>query len=506
MFNQKVLVLGNETTDTDAMTLDLAVGLNSVNHGLIASVTADISQAGCYHTTITDMVPGDIVKIAGNFDTVIMLDQPKESYPHWKSYLITIRLMHDLEELGINVEYRNNISAKTTLYWREFLKENKSFCFHPFIALISDTDSTNICPKNLLPITKLENLIDWHTDTNYVDIRNKMANGELIPERCNDCYSREKEGQESTRQYETLEWAERLSFKSVDDFINAKSPTYYEIRPSNMCNIMCRTCDDGHSHLIEREWKSIGIPLVEWKFNNTPYDMINLDSAKRIYWGGGEPTIMPEFYSFLQKCIDAGRTDFELEIGTNGMKFSNKLLDLLDKFSNVNCALSFDGYQKVNDYIRWGSDFDTIVKNSHMLVERGHKISVQTVFSMYSITRIHEVFEFYDREFPQCGALINVAGGQDDIFLPFNHPCPNLVVESMQRCKETKIYYMVGRSVKSQVDLMLDYYSNPKYNVNIEKLKQFYEFNDKLDTARNTKLFDYIPELAEARSRYFGNE
>jgi sulfatase maturation enzyme AslB (radical SAM superfamily) len=503
MFNQKILVLGNETADTDVLTLDLAVSLNSINHGLISSVDADVTKTGCYHTTITDMVPGDIVTISNKFNTVIMLDQSKESYPHWKAHLITVRLMHELELLGVNVEYRNNDSVQTTLYWQQYLKENKSFCFHPFIALISDTTSTNICPKNLLPITELEKLTDWKNDPNYIEIRNDMVAGTPIPNRCSDCYDREKEGQESTRQYETLEWAERLSFKSVDDFINATAPSYYEIRPSNMCNIMCRTCDDGHSHLIEREWKTIGIPLVDWKFNNTPYHMIDLDSAKRIYWGGGEPTIMPEFYSFLQKCVDAGRTDFELEIGTNGMKYSNKLLDLLDNFSNVNFALSFDGYQKVNDYIRWKSDFDTVVKNGRMLQARGHKISVQTVFSMYSITRIHEIFEFYDREFPQCGALINVAAGQDDIFMPFNHPCPELVVESMRKCKETKIYYMIGRSVKSQVDLMLDYYSNPCYTVNIEKLKQFYEFNDKLDQARNSLLGDYIPELEQARKLYF---
>jgi organic radical activating enzyme len=433
-----------------------------------------------------------------------MLDQTKESYKHYKTVITTVRLMFDLEDLGVDVVYRDNQAAKNIIHWKEFLQKNKSFCFHAFLAVINDVGSTILCPKRLIPLAKLEDIVDWQTDPNYLEIRNKMAAGELIPDRCQDCYDREAEGQESTRQFETMEWAEKLSLHSVEDFFAVTDPVFYEIRPSNKCNIMCRTCDDAHSHLIEREWREHGtISLIEdWKFINTPVEHINFKSAKRIYFGGGEPTIMPEFYDFLRRAIKLGHTDFELEIGTNGMSFSNTLLDLLDHFSDVNLAFSFDGYKRVNDYIRWKTDFDTIVHNSHTLQGRGHKISLQSVFSMYSITRMHEVFEFYDSEYPTSGALVQVGVGQNDAFMPYNHPCPELVVESMRRCQQTNIYYMNGRSVKSMVDLMLDYYSNPEYKVNIELLRKFYEFNDKLDSYRNSSLADYIPELEKARKTY----
>jgi hypothetical protein len=231
--------------------------------------------------------------------------------------------------------------------------------------------------------------------------------------------------------------------------------------------------------------------------------MFDFSTMERVYYAGGEPTVMPEFFEFLQKCIDEGHTDFELNIGTNGMKFSNKLMKLLDHFSKVCCSISFDGYKRVNDYIRWGSDFDTVVKNSHLAISRGHVVSLQATFSMYNATNMHEVFEFYDREFPNSGALVQVAGGQGDIFLPYNHPCPELVVESMRRCQQTKVYYMNGRSVKSQVDLLIDHYSDPNYKVNVDLLRKFYEFNDKLDQSRNSRLGDYIPELEQARGLYF---
>lgn len=500
----KILCIGNETADTDICVNKLATQNRLVNHGMITDPQQDIEQPGYYHTSVVDVTPGDIVHLADKFDTVIMLDQSKESYIHYKSLITTVRVMQDLEALGKNVQYRNSSAAKNIIHWREYLEKNKSFCFHAFLAVINDVGSTVLCPKKKLPLTRLEDIVDWQTDPNYLDIRNKMAAGELIPERCQDCYDREDEGQESTRQYETVEWAEKLNLKSVDDFFAVKDPVFYEIRPSNKCNIMCRTCDDGHSHLIEREWREHGaIPLVEdWKFINTPVELINFKSARRIYFGGGEPTIMPEFYDFLRKAIESGHTDFELEIGTNGMKFSNTLIELLDHFSDVNLAFSFDGYGRINDYIRWGTDFDTIVRNSHMLEQRGHKISLQSVFSMYSITRMHEVFEFYDSEYPISGALVQLGAGQENSFMPYNHPCPELVIESMRRCQQTKIYFMNGRSIKSTVDMILDHYSNPNYKVDVELLKKFYEFNDKLDLWRNSSLEDYIPELAEARKTY----
>jgi len=495
----KILVLGNETTDTDNKTTLLANAVGSTNHGLISDPKFIPYNDGYYHTTVVDLSPGEIVRLSEHFNKIIMLDQKKESYPHYKSLVTTVRLMYDLELAGKDTVYKENDVAKNLVYWREFLQKNKSFCYYPFISMVNDTDSTSLCPKNLTPLTKIDSIVDWETDPAYTDIRNKMLNGELIPSRCSDCYDREAEGQESTRQFETLEWAEKIKATSVNDFI-VKGPLYYEIRPSNKCNIMCRTCDDVRSHLIEAEWKTIGIPVQTITFSDTPFDKIDFSTVQRIYVGGGEPTVMPEFYDFLRKCIDNNKTDFELVIGTNGMKFSERLLNLLDHFSDVCLSVSFDGYDKINDYIRWKSDFNTVVTNSKVALARGNKISVQTVFSIFSISRMHEIFEFYDREFPKSGLLVNIAGGLEDIFMPYHHPRPDLVVESMKKCQQTNVYYMNGRSVKSMVDLILDFYSNPNYKVDTTLLRKFFEHNDKLDAARGSKLGDYLPELEEGRA------
>jgi sulfatase maturation enzyme AslB (radical SAM superfamily) len=499
MFNQKILCIGNETEDTDHRVSQLAADNNTVNHGLIMRSTFVASDPGYYHATVTDIPPGAIAHIALNFDQIIMLDQPKESYPHWKSFVGTFRLMHDLEQTGHNVVYRDNECNKNIGYWHNMLRENKSICFYPFLGLIDNLGSTGVCPKNVDAFTQVGNIKDWQTNAKYNAIREKMLRGEAVTEWCNDCYRQESFGQESTRQFETLEWTTRLDFTSVADFCKIDAPAYYELRPNNKCNIMCRTCDNARSHLIEQEWKTINIPLLHYTPSNIGFDQVDFDAVKRVYVGGGEPTVMAEFYDFLTRCIAQGHTDFELVIGTNGMKFSDKIMRLFSHFSDVCFSISFDGYKKVGDYIRWGSDFDTVTANAHMLLDRGHKVGLQTVFSVYNATRMHEIFEFYDREFPNSSSLVQFANFAEDIMNPYNHPCPDLVIDSMKRCTQTQVYYSNGRSCKTQVDAMLDWYTN-RYQLNVDKLKKFYEFNDQLDKSRGSLLADYIPELAQARS------
>jgi hypothetical protein len=62
----------------------------------------------------------------------------------------------------------------------------------------------------------------------------------------------------------------------------------------------------------------------------------------------------------------------------------------------------------------------------------------------------------------------------------------------------TNTYYSNGKSNKSFFDSALKYYSdNPTPDLSM--LKKFFEYNDKLDQARNVRLIDYIPELEECR-------
>ena len=503
MIDQKILCIGNETGSTDIMVSELAKMAKTVNHGLVSTGTFYPKEIGYYHTSIADIPAGDIVaNLVQQFDLIIMLDQDIDSYPHFKSFVNTFRLMIELEKKGVATDFRNNLGNTTILYWHNLLRTNKSLCVFPFINLINDYGSAVQCQKNSNPLTKIDSILDWQTDPAFLPIRHNMLAGIQMPENCNICYEREESNGESARQFESLEWALNLKLKNQQDLTNITHPVLYEIRPSNKCNIMCRMCDDKHSHLIEQENKKIGFPITtdQWQMQDFPYDKINFETAKRIYWAGGEPTVMPEFYTFLRKCIEQKQTNFDLCIGTNAVKISNTLLDILREFPRVTFSVSFDGYKKINDYIRWGSNFDSVRENCFRILGQGHILAFQTVFSMYNATRIHEIYEFYDRDFPGCNTLVQSAGMITDHIGPWNHPLREKVLESMYRCKETQVYYNNGRNTSDLVNEMISRYENHQFSPDM--LKLFFQYNDKLDQSRGSRLEDYIPELAEARHKF----
>jgi MoaA/NifB/PqqE/SkfB family radical SAM enzyme len=501
MFNKKILCIGNETQNTDDLVNALATNDMTINHGLVTDNTFCPTAPGYYHTSIADLSPGDIaVNLAQQFDSIVMLDQGIDDYPHWKSFVNTFRLMIELEKKQFNTEFRNNKNNKTIIYWHDLFRSNKSLCALPFVNLINDYGSAVMCMKCPDPVTKIESITDWSTDPAFSPIRNNMLAGLQMPNKCSICYEREELSGESARQFESLEWVMDLRLTNKLDLKNIKYPVSYEIRPSNKCNIMCRMCDDKHSHLIEEENKKLGIPVTTdtWKFQDFPYDKINFDTAKRIYWAGGEPTIFPEFYDFLRRCIKQNQTNFDLNIGTNAQKLSDRLMDLLKEFPRVTFSVSIDGYKEINNYVRWGSNFDIIVDNCHRIQEQGHVLAFQSVISLYNATRVHEIYEFYDREFPRCNTLVQPAGDVSSYLGPWHNPLRKQVLDSMYRCKETKVYYNCGRNTNHIIDEIVDRFENYDYNLNI--LTKFFEYNDQLDQARGSQLGNYIPELEQART------
>ena len=76
----------------------------------------------------------------------------------------------------------------------------------------------------------------------YQKIRQSMIRRQTLPNHCNVCYKIEDKGIQSARQEETVEWALKLNLTSTDDLKTITDPVYYEVRPSNICNLMCRMC------------------------------------------------------------------------------------------------------------------------------------------------------------------------------------------------------------------------------------------------------------------------
>lgn len=492
----KILCLGNNNDSTDIIVNEIALKNNSINHGLINSKDFIPEKLGYYHTTITDLTPKQITSLAEKFDEIILLDQPNNEWSHWKIFLSTYKLAKSLNAKIINKE-----TYKGVEFFSNLVQENKSFCIYPFIELIEMNKGVNTCTRSNAVLTKnISDISDWKNSEAHKEVRQKMLAGERLPNHCSECYKLEDRGIESWRQFETMEWVSKLGLTDINDLKNIDHPYYYEIRLSNKCNIMCRSCKPEHSHLIDKEYQEhkIHFPADQsWTYSSFDHvDISKLNNKSRIYLTGGEPSVVREFYDFMENCIENGNTDFDFTIGTNAASYTPKFWELISHFKNMNFSISVDGFGKINNYQRWLSDFDTMMSNAKKLKEHRHNVTFLVVPGMYNVTNLHLLFEYFDKEWPNPGLYVQV--NHNEWQSAFNHPNSSLVIESMEKCMQTNAYLSDGYSCKSTIDAILNYYKNNP-TVDKELLKQFFDYNDRLDESRGVRLIDYIPELEEAR-------
>jgi sulfatase maturation enzyme AslB (radical SAM superfamily) len=325
------------------------------------------------------------------------------------------------------------------------------------------------------------------------DIRKKLISGERI-DHCKNCYEFEDGGTDSSRLRDTKEWQDTLNILNYED-INTEL-VYYDIRNDNLCNLSCRMCNPQFSSQLEKEYKSIG-----WFWESEPKNfgfnsVVNLDTVKKIYVAGGEPSLMPEFRKFLKRAVDAGRTDIEIRMNTNATNLNEEYRNLLGKFKNLNIVVSLDGYDKVNQYIRWPANWKTIIENVHGIQEITNNLAFNVTVSIWNISSLSKLVYFLESEFPHSPILLNkVMYPPSQEFTTF--PNKELVLEDLSLLKKTN-KYITDQSFKTKVDYFI--HEVKETELNMSALSDFFKYNDALDASRNIQLKDYIPELEECRN------
>lgn len=487
----KILCLGNNTEDTDNKTSELAVLNNSRNFGLLSNLENNFDwdqliYDGYYHTSVYDFNRIEIERLQQMFDKTIILNQSYKDWDHPNAFYNTV--------ITPNAEFINPEMQETNIYWKNIIETNKSFCIFPFIELISYDNYTTVCCRSTKQITHINNLQNYNTDLNYVCIRNSMINAQLIPEHCQYCYSLENKNIISPRIKETIEWCNRLNIRSIDELKKIKTPVYYEIRPNNKCNLKCRMCTPASSHLIEHEYSKIGIISTYNTYDSyLSFDIVDINNLHKLYVAGGEPLIIPEVTNFLLKCIKLEQTDFEININTNATIITEEFKKIISNFTNLQFTISIDAYKDINYYIRYPSKWENIIDNVDYMIAHNHIVSFNTTISIYNITRLYELFDFFNTKYFGHHLHVQLAGSPDGILSPYNNPNISMVLSNLT--KSLKLQCCQTPLVSSVLNELKNYYEN---NQPID-INRFYTFNDKLDSYRNITLNDYIPELNSFR-------
>jgi sulfatase maturation enzyme AslB (radical SAM superfamily) len=179
------------------------------------------------------------------------------------------------------------------------------------------------------------------------------------------------------------------------------NPTFLDIRFGNLCNLKCRTCSPTFSSSIAVEHNKIWGTnnQILYSLNDSTIDTIfsKLDSVKHIYLAGGEPLIEENNYVLLNNLIERGlKPSLLYNTNLTNIKFKDKnLTDLWQHFPEVEMTVSLDGYGPVNDYIRFGSNYEQIIQNILTIKERNPHVrfTINSVASIMSMRSIPELFK-----------------------------------------------------------------------------------------------------------------
>ena len=374
----------------------------------------------------------------------------------------------------------------------EVLEENKAFCILPFLHLyIDENNDVAYCCKSS-SIKQHTEQFDFYTDADYVNTRQLMKDRSFVKQ-CNSCYKMEANSGISPRMINTKEWFEKLKITSIDQV--EEKLRYYDIRNDSLCNLKCRMCSPRSSTQLQKEYKEIGIPFTINSNKLKLNQVVDYTTVEKIYIAGGEPTLMPEVSALLSKCIENNRKDVNLTIITNGTNVNSAFVDSLKEFTDVNITLSLDGYDQLNRYIRWPSDWDTIVTNIEKLKSITDHLSVNIAANIINVTRLYELVSFLETVLPSPATILinEVTYGP---YVPFNFPDRELAIEKNSLLKNT-YSYAHEEMFKNKVDYFISVFENSHSDK--AQLKEFFKFNDLLDNHRGVYLKDIVPELEKFR-------
>lgn len=228
-------------------------------------------------------------------------------------------------------------------------------------------------------------------------IRRDLLQGKHI-NACKECYQMDQHGKISGRQKQLLKTGVRLEqfektmlsspwydawAANYNTGVTDQLPQDWQIDLGNYCNSACVFCSPTDSSKMATEWKRIGLidkmpgpnwtddPALVQKFIDT---LVQSPSIRYLHFIGGETLITPAFKTILQALIDAGlHHSSTIGFTTNITVWDQSIVDLLVQFKGVNLGLSVEAIDPVNDYVRWPSAIDDIVKIKNQWIEVGKK-------------------------------------------------------------------------------------------------------------------------------------
>ena len=425
--------------------------------------------------------------------------------------------------------------------------ESKTFCPYPWISVMTQpTGTVSWCcvardnfkndDGSMVDLNRGHKIESVWNSNHMKKIRKEMIEGEIV-KGCEHCYDLEDMGFPSYRTNYIRDWFE-YSGKGdeIHDIIESSinneyhvdtAPMYLDFRLGNMCNLKCRMCQPQNSSQIQKEYSKIEANdpssaqfikdnftwgqfvdnLTNWEDDPDFLRQVEewLPGVVKLYFTGGEPTIIERVYWIMEKCVELGiAKDIELVFNSNMTNIQPRFLNLVEQFKNVLMCVSVDAYGHENEYIRGASHWKQVEKNlrKYCASDVIGTLLFSPVIQIYNVLTITKLLDFIESLEIEYGREIFVT------FLICDYPtsldfrnCPDQVREVAaerleQWLKTSKVLVNRPENVQSINATVKALKENRKDNWR-QELITFQKYTNLLDKNRGDDMKEALPELWE---------
>ena len=221
--------------------------------------------------------------------------------------------------------------------------------------------------------------------------------------------------------------------------------------------------------LIE-QWKdpSEKVRLAKMDWPNNPATWSNLEpilnTIEMIYLTGGEPTLAIEQYKLFDICIERNiAKNITLKYNSNLTNIPPKMIEYWKHFKEIKMNASIDGIGKINDYIRYPSNWKNIERQLKTFINMDVKLQIHTTVQMHNIMHLPELFNYFDQY--ELEPYLNILNHPDYLNVRV------LPSEQKEKAKELLQPYKHKEKVEGLITYMIDEDWSHLYDKFLEKTK-----------------------------------
>lgn len=398
-----------------------------------------------------------------------------------------------------------------------------TFCVHPFATVTTEANGAALVCCAGATLHREDGRAHRYDEDSFGDvwrsaalddIRASMLDGRQHPA-CAICWRVEASGQRSFRQDSNDTFAADPALREgVEVNVRARDrlPLFVELRPGDLCNLKCVSCQPTYSSSLQHELDRIPDPKFrlefhphyhpatrEWWRSETFRQTLRelLPRVRRMNVTGGEVTLIERQAHLLEAIVETGHAaHVTLSLFTNGTRFDPDFIALLSRFERVRLSLSIDHVGARFEYIRYPGSWPHVEANLRRygsLDDRFELVFMPTISALNVVT-LDELLGFigslnatFDRARFTCyGQVLHDPPHLSFRILP--ERLKRLARERLTDAKQSSSFW--SDEVYSECIRLLD--DRPADEVLVEKARRFLRT---LDDIRGNRLDDALSEL-----------